>query len=83
MSGVRGLLQRVARLEAARTPRPSPIVAIYGSLEVFAAETMAEVKTGKLCPVDMPVVLECLRRWDRDGEWQTRRRGNNGVWHYS
>jgi hypothetical protein len=80
MSGVRGLLQRLARLEAARTPRPSPIVAIYGSLEVFAAETMAEVKTGKLCGTDMPIILDCLRRWDREESWGIRRSTGNGVW---
>ena len=30
---------------------------------------MAEVRAAKLDPTDMPVILECLRRWHRDGVW--------------
>ncbi|AXQ94805.1 hypothetical protein LV780_13895 [Cereibacter azotoformans] len=80
MAGVRGMLQRVAKLEAARTSKPSPIEAIYGSVDAFAAECMAGVEAGKLCPVDMPVVIECLRRWHRDGDYGVRHTVGNGVW---
>lgn len=79
MASAQALLKRVQRLEAARTPKPSPIEAIYGSVDAFAAEVQAKVDEGKLCPVDMPVVIECLRRWHRDGDYHIR--GTvNGVW---
>ena len=80
MASAQALLKRVAKLEAARNPRPSPIAAIYGSTEAFAAECMAEVDAGKLCSADMPVLLDCLRRWDREGSWDVRRTTGNGVW---
>lgn len=79
MAGVRGMLQRVAKLEAARTSKPSPIEAIYGSVDAFAAECMAGVEAGKLCPIDMPVVIACVRSWHRNGDYQVRGTGN-GVW---
>ena len=80
MAGVRGMLQRVAKLEAQLAPRLSPIAALYGSTEAFAAECMAEVEAGKLCGTDMPIILDCLRRWDREGSWDVRRTTGNGVW---
>ncbi|NEX44604.1 hypothetical protein [Pseudotabrizicola algicola] len=80
MASAQALLKRVAKLEAARNPRPSPIAAIYGSTEAFAAECMAEVEAGKLCGTDMPVLLDCLRRWDSEGSWDVRRATGNGVW---
>lgn len=79
MASAQALLKRVQRLEAARTPKPSPIEALYGSVDAFAAEVQAKVGEGKLCPVDMPVVIECLRRWHRNGDYQVRGTGN-GVW---
>ena len=80
MASAQALLKRVAKLEAARTPRPSPIEALYGSTEAFAQECMAEVAAGKLCGTDMPVLLDCLRRWDHEGSWGLRRTTGNGVW---
>lgn len=80
MSGVRGMLKRVAKLEAQLAPRPSPIAAIYGSTEAFAQECMEGVASGKLCGTDMPVLLDCLRRWHRDGDYSARRTSGNGVW---
>lgn len=80
MAGVRGMLQRVAKLEAQLAPRLSPIAALYGSTEAFAQECMAGVEAGKLCSTDMPVLLDCLRRWDREGSWNVRRTTGNGVW---
>lgn len=80
MAGVRGMLQRVAKLEAQLAPRLSPIAALYGSTEAFAAECLAEVEAGKLCATDMPIILDCLRRWDREGSWDVRRTTGNGVW---
>lgn len=80
MASPRSLLSQVKQLKAAQEPRPSPIAALYGSVDAFAAECMAGVEASKLCPVDMPVVMDCLRRWERDGEWNAGRRGNDGVW---
>lgn len=80
MAGVRGMLQRVTKLEAQLAPRLSPIAALYGSTEAFAADCMAEVDAGKLCGTDMPIILDCLRRWDREGSWDVRRTTGNGVW---
>ncbi|WP_444461169.1 hypothetical protein [Rhodobacter capsulatus] len=80
MAGVRGMLQRLAKLEAQLAPRLSPIAALYGSTEAFAADCMAEVEAGKLCGTDMPIILDCLRRWDREGSWDVRRATGNGVW---
>lgn len=80
MASAQALLKRVQRLEAARTPKPSPIEALYGSTEAFAQECMAEVEAGKLCGTDMPVLLDCLRRWDHEGSWGLRRTTGNGVW---
>ena len=80
MAGVRGMLQRVAKLEAQLAPRLSPIAALYGSTDAFAAECMAEVEAGKLCSTDLPIILDCLRRWDREGSWDVRRTTGNGVW---
>lgn len=80
MASPRALLSQVKQLKAAQQPRPSPIEALYGSTEAFAAECMAEVEAGKLCGTDMPVLLDCLRRWDHEGSWGLRRTTGNGVW---
>jgi len=80
MASARSLLARVARLERAKAGPQSPFVVIYGSFETFADECMTEVRAGKLCRIDMPVVIECLRRWERDGVWQGWQRHRNGVW---
>lgn len=79
MASARSLLSQVRQIKKARTPKPSPIEALYGSVDAFAAEVQAKVGEGKLCPVDMPVVIECLRRWHRDGDYHVRGTGN-GVW---
>lgn len=69
MSGVRGMLHRVARLEAMRAAPKSPV-----DVEVFAADTAG------LDPVDFPLVVEALRRWERDGVWGAWQRARNGNW---
>lgn len=79
MASARSLLSQVRQIKKARTPKPSPIEALYDSVDAFAAEVQAKVGDGKLCPVDMPVVIECLRRWHRDGNFDIRHT-SNGVW---
>lgn len=68
MANVRGMLARVQRLEAARSTA-SPIVRLYGSFDAFADGVQADIDVGKLDRTDMPVVLDCLRRWEREGVW--------------
>lgn len=80
MVGVRGMLQRVAKLEAQRALKPSPIEVLYGSVDGFADACMEGVASGKLCPVDMQIILDCIRRWHRDGDYGARRTPGNGVW---
>jgi hypothetical protein len=80
MAGVRGMLERVAKLEAQRAPKASPIEVLYGSVDGFADACMEGVASGKLCPVDMPIILDCIRRWHRDGDYGARRTSGNGVW---
>jgi len=85
MSGVKGLLSRVAKLEAARAGTRSPFVRHFGSFEAFEDQTRAEVDAGKLDRIDMlgangdGGVLGCLRRWERDGTWGGWRQQINGV----
>lgn len=59
------MLARIQQLERSRTAR-SLISREYGSFDAFAAECEADMATGKLDSHDFPVVLHCLRCWDRD-----------------
>ncbi|NQW52870.1 MAG: hypothetical protein HQ465_16660 [Rhodospirillales bacterium] len=36
-------------------------------VDQFEAEARAGVEAGRYCPVDMPVIVDCFRRWLRDG----------------
>lgn len=73
MSGVRGMLARVAKLEAARQAPVSPFVALYGSVDGFAADAEGLDRT------DLPQVIAALDRWERDRVWENRHRPY-GVW---
>ena len=58
--GVKGLPGRVRKLE----PKPSLVLrGIGGSIRAFEVEAQAGIKAGRYCPEDMPLVVECLRRW--------------------
>lgn len=72
MANVRAMLARVQRLEAAPSTA-SPFARLYGSFENFADEAQADIDAGTLDRIDMPIVLECLRRWEREQIW--------GRWH--
>jgi hypothetical protein len=67
MANVRGMLARVAKLEAARQAPVSPIVALYGSIDAFGADTEG------LDQRDFQQVIAALHRWERDGVY--------GRWH--
>jgi len=75
MSRVRGLLERVQKLERRQTVGPSPIELTYGSFDAFAAQAQQQIDAGKLCPVDAPVITDILRRWHADGVKLGRGRG--------
>lgn len=68
MAGLRALQRRVARLETARKPRPSPIVIMCGSFDAFADATYAEAMAGTLAG-DFLLILDHLREWDEGGVW--------------
>lgn len=81
MSSARAMLARVQKLETAGTSPRTPIELAYGSLEAWEAEVLADMETGKADPVEMPVVLKCVRRWHDEqlwGAWRQDRR----VWEY-
>jgi hypothetical protein len=81
MSSARSMLARVARLETAGTTPCSPIELAYGSLGAWEAEVQADIASGKADPVEMPVVLKCIRRWHDEklwGAWRQDRR----VWEF-
>lgn len=63
MSGIKGLLARVRRLE----PKVGHFTRRLGSLERFEAECKAGIADGRYDPEDMPSVLYCVRRWVEQG----------------
>lgn len=63
MAAVRGLLARVAKLEAVRAPRLSPF-APFGEFEARCRAQMAAGELAKDFPID------CLARWETYGTWQ-------------
>ena len=69
MSAVRSMLKRVAALEQARAPRPFP----------YPTDEMERDSAG-LDVDEWPLVIKALRRWERDGVYDTWQRGNNRVW---
>ncbi len=76
MGTAQSMLRRVQKLEAARAAPQSPIVRQYGSLEAFGEGVEG------LDPVDWPLVLGSLRRWEKDGTWRTWQRMSNAAWEH-
>lgn len=87
MSSVRSLMERVRRLEAARTSPKSPVELVYGSLEAFAERTRADVDAGLLDRADMlgpdgnGGVLRAIQAWHDQQVWGAWRRNN--AWQYN
>ena len=73
MAGVDAMLRRVHRLERARRAPRSPIERTYGSMDAFADEVQTGIGAGTFDPTDMPIIVNCLRRWHQEGVW--------GAWH--
>lgn len=82
MPDVRSMLQRVKRLEAARAAPRSPFELSYGSLAGFEDVCNEGVAAGRLDPIDMPIVLACIRRWHVDRVWDDWRRQRNNFWQH-
>lgn len=78
MTSARALLARVQRLEQARIAPRSPFEAAYESFDAFAAETQAGIDAGQFDSREMPVILNCIRRWHDDGVWGLWRRDR--IW---
>lgn len=70
MGAVRALSRRVARLEQAGKPRPSPFVVMFGSFDLFVElRVLPEIEAGHLSRADMVDVVAALRRWEEDDTW--------------
>lgn len=68
---LRALQRRVAKMEKARTPRPSPIVVMFGSFDTFVAVVFQPAwDDGTMEQGDILDLVEVLRRWETDGTWE-------------
>jgi hypothetical protein len=65
---VRNLLARVQRLEQARAP-VSPFERWFGSLDAFRGVMLTGMDAGLYDRTDIPVVIEAIEGWHRDGPW--------------
>lgn len=70
MSGVRTMLARAKRLEAARA-MASPFQRAFDSLEGFEAAAQAGIEAGVYDARDMPVVLHAVHGWHEQDLWAT------------
>lgn len=65
---LRTLQRRMAKLEKARKPRPSPIVVMYGSFDKFVDAGYAEIAAGKLSD-EFYDIIDAMRAWEDGGVW--------------
>lgn len=79
-ANVRSMLARVAKLEAQHAAPRSPIEIVYGSMEAFVELAQADIAAGKLDSIDFPIIINCLRKWHRDGLWAGWTKQANRVW---
>lgn len=72
MGAVRALQKRVARLERAGRPRPSPFVIAFGSFDRFVEIVVIPgIERHELSADDMIDVVAALRAWEELGVWGT------------
>ena len=70
MAGIRALQKRMAKLEDAEKPRPSPFTLLFGSFDAWVErEVLPGVESGALDERDMIGVVAALRAWETDGVW--------------
>ena len=68
--GLRALSKRVAKMEKAEQPKPSPFVLLFGSFDQFVEEmVLPGVEAGALDARDIVDVVAALRAWE-DGTWE-------------
>lgn len=73
MAGVRALQKRLARLEDAGKPRPSPFAILYGSFDSWVEQdVLPGVESGALAADDMVELVAALRGWETGGVWNAR-----------
>ena len=71
MRAIRALQKRVARIERATMPKPSPFVLAYGSFDQFVErEVLPGIEAGALDRANMIDVVAALRAWEQDGTWE-------------
>jgi len=71
MAGVRALQKRLARLEDAGKPKPSPFAILYGSFDAWVEQAVLPgVESGALAADDMVEVVAALRAWETGGVWK-------------
>ena len=67
---LRALQKRLAKLEDAEKPRPSPFAVLYGSFDAWVElEVLPGIESGALARDDMVAVVAALRAWEHDGTW--------------
>lgn len=70
MRAVRALSRRVARIERGAKPRPSPLVVMFGSFDIFVElHVLPGIRCGELDRNDLVEIVAALRRWEQDGTW--------------
>jgi hypothetical protein len=69
----RSMLARVRRLETGNT---SPILKVIGSIESFEESISVEVAAGRMCPIDGPHIVKCVRKWISGGVYVAGSAGN-------
>lgn len=76
MRSVRALQKRVARIERAAMPKPSPFTLTYGSFDQFVeCKVLPDIEAGLLDRNDMIDVVVALRAWEATGVWQRAEEG--------
>lgn len=70
MRAVRALQKRVARIERASMPRPSPFVIAFGSFDAWVErQVLPGIEAGLLDRADMIEIVAALRAWELAGVW--------------
>ena len=70
MRSVRALQKRLARIERASLPQPSPIALAYGSFDHFIErQILPGILAGVLDRTDMIDIVAALRSWEDYCTW--------------